>query len=215
MAKFAPVTCELRTCEKDDLEDFIRRREQLTPLGKENKCLERVLAIFDGNDGSEGPFVATLAHTTARSLEQITVEDEVLEPDTVRGMLEDLLSALSLHKIDHGSISKPTIFRDDTGQVYLRGFMRSAKSRRLGQDLQDLFKVFRSLTSPHSDHKFNIYLHEHFNSIEHARDQFPSPDAEFGEIFWSREIYLHRDQSGRLGSSSFFAIGQLCEALLF
>ncbi|KAL8932195.1 MAG: hypothetical protein Q9211_006468 [Gyalolechia sp. 1 TL-2023] len=214
VAKFAPVACELRACGKDDLEDFIKRKRQLKPLGNVDICLERILAIFDGNDEGESPFVASLLHMTARSLEQMIAENEVFEPCDVRDMLKELLTALSMHEIDHGSISKSTIFIDDSGQVHLRGFMRSAKLRRLGHDVRDLFEVFRSIIPQHPDHKFYRYLSEHFDSAEHAREHFPSPDAKFDEINWMREVYVHHKQSRRTPSLTYIAIGPLCDTLL-
>ncbi|KAI4099899.1 MAG: hypothetical protein LQ345_007477, partial [Seirophora villosa] len=231
VAKLTPVACELSACPKEDLEDFLERQEQLTPQGMDDRCLERILAIFDGKDGRETPIVASLFHMTAVSLEQKIAEKEAFELCDVKYMLEDLLTALSLHDIDHGGISKSTIFVDDSGRVHLRGFMRPANLRRLGQDVQDLFDVFRSIkpccadfksrryhfrsvTPCCADFKFCRYLSGTFDSVEHARMHFPSPDAAFREVTWDRDVRVYEKVPEHAPALTYVAIGQLCDMLL-
>ncbi|KAL8961303.1 MAG: hypothetical protein Q9193_002128 [Seirophora villosa] len=231
VAKFAPVACELSACGKEDLEDFDVRAERLRPSGKDDTYLERILAIFRGNDGRETPSVASLFHMTAVSLEQKIAEKEAFELWHVKDMLEDLLTALALHDIDHGNISKSTIFVDDSGRVHLRGFMRPANLRRLGQDVQDLFDVFRSIkpcsadikfrrylfrsiTLCCADFKFCRYLSETFNSVKHARMHFPSPDAAFEEDTWHRDVRVYEKVPEHAPALTYIAIGQLCDLLL-
>lgn len=131
MAKFVPVACELNVYENEDPEEFIKRRKRLEPLGHNDTCLERVLAVFDGDDGRESLSVASLLNKTALSLEQKIAQDKVIELCDVKTMLKELSTALALHGMDHGGISSLTIFVDDEGQVHLRGFMRTANLRRL------------------------------------------------------------------------------------
>ncbi|KAL9012773.1 MAG: hypothetical protein Q9173_002479, partial [Seirophora scorigena] len=214
MAKLAPVACELSACGKEDLEDFVDRRQRLTPLGNDDRYLERILAIFDGKDGRDTPMVASLFHMTAVSLEQRIAEKEAFELCDVKDMLKDLLTALALHDIDHGGISKSAIFVDDCGRVHLRGFMRPANLRRHGQDVQDLFDVFRSITSCRPDFRFYRYLSETFDSVEHARMHFPSPDAAFDEIMWDRDVHVYEEVPKHAAASTYIAIGQLCDMLL-
>ena len=214
LAKFAPVACQLSTCGKEDLKDFIARRERLTPLGNNDRCLERILAIFDGDNGRDTPFVASLFHMTAVSFEQKIAEKEAFELCDIKDMLKDLLTALALHDIDHGGISESTIFVDDCGQVHLRGFMSPAKLRRLGQDVQDLFDVFRTITPCRPDFKFYTYLSKTFDSVEHARIHFPSPDAVFDEILWHRDVHVYEEVPKHAPALTYVAIGQLCDMLL-
>ncbi|KAL8724671.1 MAG: hypothetical protein Q9166_007822, partial [cf. Caloplaca sp. 2 TL-2023] len=214
VAKLAPVACELSACEKEDLKDFIRRRDRLKPLGNNDRCLERILAIFDGNDGRETPLVASLLNMTAVTLEQKLAEEEAFELCDIKDMLKELLTALALHDIDHGGISKSTIFVDDYGRVHLRGFMKPANLRRLGQDVQDLFEVFRCITPCYPDFKFYKYLSQPCDSVEHARDQFPLPDAAFDEISWTRDVHVYEEVPKHAPALTYIAIGQLCDMLL-
>lgn len=214
VAKLAPVACELSACGKEDLQDCNARRIQLQPQGNDGRCLERILAVFDGNDGRETPFVVTLLHMTALSFEQKIAEGEAFELSEIKAMLNELLTALALYGIDHGGISKSTIFVDDRGQVHLRSFMRPANSRRLGQDVQDLFEVFGSITPRYPDFKFYRYLSESFDSVEHARSQFPAPDASFDEITWIKDFHVYQKVSKHEPTLTYVAIGQLCDMLL-
>ncbi|KAI4281133.1 MAG: hypothetical protein L6R35_005738 [Caloplaca aegaea] len=214
VAKLAPVSCELRACEKEDLEDFNRRSELLQPQGADDRCLERILAVFDGNDGRDTPFVASLLPMTALSFEQKIAEGEAFELSEVKDMVNELLTALALHDIDHGGISKSTIFVDDNGRVHLRGFLRPAILRRLGQDVEDLFRVFRSVITRYPDFKFYRYLSEPFDSVEHARTDFPTPDAVFDEITWTRNVTVYGEVPKDLPKLKHVAIGQLCDMLL-
>ncbi|KAL8942679.1 MAG: hypothetical protein Q9216_001533 [Gyalolechia sp. 2 TL-2023] len=214
VAKLAPVACELSACEKEDLKDFIRRRECLEPLGSDNRCLERILAIYDGNNGSETPLVVSSLNMTAVTFEQKLVEKKSFKIGDIKDMLEELLTALALHDIEHGGISKSTIFVDDNGRVYLRGFMKPANLRRLGQDVQDLFEVFRSLTPCYPDFRFYKYLSQPFDSVEHARNHFPLPDATFDEISWTRYNRVYEEIPNHAPALTYIAIGQLCDMLL-
>lgn len=214
VAKFAPVACELSACGKEDLQDFNARRELLRPQGDDDRCLERILAVFDGNDGRETPFVASLLHMTALSFEQKIAEGEIFELSEVKDMLIELLTALALHDIDHGGISKSTISVDDSGRVHLRGFMRPVNLRRLGQDVENLFGVFRSITPRFPDFKFYRYLSEPFDSVEQARIHFPSPDAAFDEIMWNRDVHVYEEVPNHAPALTYIAIGQLSDMLL-
>lgn len=214
VAKFAPVACELSVCGKEDLEDSMERSKLLKPLGRDDRCLERILAVFDGDSGKEPPSVAILLHMTALSLEQKMAQVEALELCDVKAMLNELLTALAPHGIDHGGISKSTIFLDDEGRVHLRGFMRPANLRRVGQDVEDLFQVFRSLTPRYPDFKFYRYLSEPFDSVEHALVHFPSPDAEFGDIIWTRDVHVYEEVPKHVPALTYVAIGHLCDMLL-
>ncbi|KAL8974896.1 MAG: hypothetical protein Q9197_000865 [Variospora fuerteventurae] len=214
VAKLAPVSCELRACEKEDLNDFSRRSKLLQPQGADDRCLERILAVFDGDDGRETPFVASLLHMTALSFEQKIAEGEVFELSEVKDMMNELLTALALHDIDHGGISRSTIFVDDNGRVHLRGFIRPANLRRLGKDVEDLFGVFRSVTPREPDFKFYRYLSEPFDSVENARMNFPCPDAVFDEITWTRDVHVYEEVPKDLPKLKYVAIGQLCDMLL-
>ena len=182
MTKFAFVICELSACEKENLKDFIARKSRLTSLDNNDKCLKRILAIFDDNDEREISFVASLLQMTTISLKQKIAKEKVFEFCHVKNILKELLTTLTLHDIDHESISKSTIFVDDCERVHLRDFMRLANLRRLDQNVQDLFDVFKSITTCRSNFKFYKYLSETFDSIEHARIHFLSPDVAFDEI---------------------------------
>ncbi|KAL8709388.1 MAG: hypothetical protein Q9220_005882 [cf. Caloplaca sp. 1 TL-2023] len=173
-----------------DLKDFIKRRDSLKSLGEDDRCLERILAIYDGNGREEMPLVATLSILTAASLEQRLKEGEAFELDDVKAALQELLTALALHDIDHGGISESTIMVDNHKRFYLRGLLRPAMMRRHRQDVQDLFKVFRPITPRYQDIKFYKYLSHPFHSVEHARDNFPTPDAEIHAISWTRDVHI-------------------------
>lgn len=214
VAKLAPVACELRPFLKGDLKDFIERKNLLEPLGNDDICLERVLAVYDGNDGRETPLVASLLNMTAVTLEQKIAEQDAFELCDMKEMLKEPLTALALHDIDHGGISKSTIFVDDCGRVYLRGFMRPASLRRVGQDVVDLFDVFRSMAPCRPDFKFYRYLTETFDSVEHARIHFPSPDAAFYETMWSRDVHIYEEGPRDSSAERNIAIGHLCDILL-
>ncbi|KAI4235971.1 MAG: hypothetical protein L6R40_006298 [Gallowayella cf. fulva] len=151
---------------------------------------------------------------TAVTLQEKIAEQDAFKLCDIKEILKELLTALALHDIDHGGISKSTIFVDDCGRVHLRGFMRPASLRRVGQDVVDLFDVFRSMAPCRPDFKFYRYLTETFDSIEHARIHFLSPDAVFDKIMWSRDVHIYEEGPRDSSAESNIAIGQLCDILL-
>ncbi|KAL8903709.1 MAG: hypothetical protein Q9207_003753 [Kuettlingeria erythrocarpa] len=151
---------------------------------------------------------------TAVTLEQKFAEEEAFELCDIKDMLNELLTALALHDIDHGGISKSTICIDDDGRVHLQGFMRPANLRRLGQDVKDLFEVFRFITPCYPDFRFYNYLSQPFDSVEHARNHFPLPDAAFDEISWTRDVHVYEEVPKHVPEFTYIAIGQLCDMLL-
>ncbi|KAL8810187.1 MAG: hypothetical protein Q9200_002772 [Gallowayella weberi] len=93
--------------------------------------------------------------------------------------------------------------------------MRPANLRRRGQDVEDPFGVFSSIIPRYPDFKFYRYLSEIFDSVEHARVQFPSPDAAFNHITWSRDFRVYEKKSTHDPTLTCVAIGQLCDLLVF
>ena len=214
VAKLAPIICEISACDIEDLEDFSTRKELLKPLGNDDRCLERILAIFNDNDATERPLIAILRDIKVITLEQRLRESKALELCDIKDMLQELLKALALHQIDHGDISTSTISVDDCERVHLRGFMRPARLRRHGQDVSDLFEIFRRMTSSHVDFRFYTYLSQSFISVKHARDSFPFPDATFDYIHWSRNFRIHQEGPQQQPEERYVAIGQICDMLL-
>lgn len=83
-----------------------------------------------------------------------------------------------------------------------------------GQEVEDLFQVFRFLSPHEQDSKFYRNVSEPFDSVEHARVHFPSPDAEFGDITWTKDVHVYGEVPNHVPALTYVAIGQLYDILL-
>ncbi|KAI4231334.1 MAG: hypothetical protein LQ349_005686 [Xanthoria aureola] len=164
------------------------------------------------------PVACELSACRKEDLQEFDARRKLLQPqgdeDRYLERILAIFDALALYGINYGGISKSTIFVDNRGRVYLRGFMRPANLRRLGQDVKDLFGVFSSIIPRYPDFKFYRYLSESFDSVEHARSQFPVPDASFDEITWTKDVHVYQKVSKHEPTLTYVAIGQLCDMLL-